>query len=178
MLGPRGLPAPFSWAPKYLVRLQGRIYGGFDAELGLLIGHWHTLTVKRIVSRGVAEAQRVYFCNLAVTTPRLRTDTDAPSAPAEAEIQIQFIPEHWGPKLETWLDTVIPSGKARLLCGEAIDVGYGQNDQYARTVLAATAQVEGLTELNLDAWGDVAGSAIMNSPRIGVQERRLRWCLD
>lgn len=180
MHGPRGLPAPYSWAPRYLARLQGRIYGGFDAQLGSLIGYWHTITVKRLVNRFVAEegSSKVAVTNLVVSDSTV--GVGANNSAIEAQIQIQFYPDHWTSELETWLEQTIPSGKARLLCGEQMDVGYDETtDQHARIVLAATSTVGPVADLNLDDWGTVAGSAVINSPRIGgVRDGRMRWFLE
>ncbi|KIW49109.1 hypothetical protein PV05_10820 [Exophiala xenobiotica] len=187
MHGPRGLPAPYSWAPKYLARLQGRIYSGFDAQMGSLIGYWHTITVKRVLSKGISEThEKVFVCNLVVTPTPTTTITTTSSSSSEGSsgeensstIQIQFFPDHWTSTLQDWVESVIPSGKARLLCGEKMDFSNDETDQHARIVLAARDATGPLPDLNLDAWGDVAGSAVVNSPRIGVEVRRMRWYLD
>ena len=59
-----------------------------------------------------------------------------------------------------------------------MDFSNDETDQHARIVLAARDATGPLPDLNLDAWGDVAGSAVVNSPRIGVEVRRMRWYLD
>ncbi|EXJ95998.1 hypothetical protein A1O1_01124 [Capronia coronata CBS 617.96] len=197
MHGPRGLPAPYSWAPRYLARLQGRIYGGFDAQLGSLIGYWHTVVVERMVKRFVADtgSYNGCVCNLIVTEAKhggndpdqiqMGAGQNSSSCHAlpvgqETEIQIQFYPEHWTTELEDWLEKTIPSGKARLLCGEGMDVSYDEStDQHARIVLAATSTIGPVADLNLDDWGPVAGSAVVNSPRLGrVRDGKLRWFLE
>ncbi|EXJ81493.1 hypothetical protein A1O3_07786 [Capronia epimyces CBS 606.96] len=172
MHGPRGLPSPYSWAPKYLARLQGRIYDGFDVQLGTLIGYWHTVTVKQLKKRFVPESFPGVVCDLVVAD-----NPDAPmEARAEAEIQIRFYPEHWTDQLEAWLEEAIPSGKARLLCGEHMNVDPCESDQYARIVLAAISTVGAVADLNLDDWGAVAGSAVVNCPSIGaVRDTKMRW---
>ncbi len=52
MSGVRGLPEPYSWAPKYLVQLGGVISDEFTSSYVGLVGFWHTITVKRINDHG------------------------------------------------------------------------------------------------------------------------------
>ncbi|KAJ4504725.1 hypothetical protein HRR83_003146 [Exophiala dermatitidis] len=190
MHGPRGLPAPYSWAPKYLARLEGRIYGDLDAQLGSLVGHWYTIVVKRVVTKFVPEGYDRWVCDLVVG--EVYDDDDGSHGSAseqgntdskrevEAQIQIEFYPSHWTPALETWLNETIPNGKARLLCGEPLDFNYRDTaDQHARIVLVATSTVGPVADLNLSDWGTVAGSAVVNSTHLGgVRETRLRWLLE
>jgi hypothetical protein len=184
MHGPRGLPAPYSWAPRYLAQLQGRAHAQFDASLGSLLGYWHTITVKSVTREGWwADAQEeVYVCNLVVTSTEDSSDSerDRPArAVQEAEVQIQFYPKNQTLAMREWIETTVPSGKARLLCAQTLQYDFSnQADGHAPIVLAAKDATGPLPDLNLDAWGDVAASAVVNSPSISIPDRRLRWHLS
>ncbi|KAF4331881.1 hypothetical protein FBEOM_14335 [Fusarium beomiforme] len=47
--GMRGLPPPYSWAPKYLARLTGMIIDGYTATENGLVGYWTTFQLNRII---------------------------------------------------------------------------------------------------------------------------------
>ena len=182
MHGPRGLAAPYSWAPRYLARLQGRVHNSFDASLGSLIGHWYTVTVQSVVGKGWAttEQEKVFVCNLVVsgTTDSSSTRRLNNQFEAEGQVQIHFYPDHWTSAFQEWIETTVPSGKARLLCAETLHYDFeNQTDVHAPIVLAAKDDTGPIPDLNLDAWGDVAGSAVVHSSKIAVQDRRLRWNL-
>jgi hypothetical protein len=185
MHGPRGLPAPYSWAPRYLARLQGRVHDKFDATLGSLIGHWFTLRVNYVLDKGwsTTEQEEVFVCNLIVSTPETAGLGDISKDEhiahgKEAQVQIQFYPSHWTSAIQEWVEVTIPSGKARLLCAETLHYNFNtQTDGHAPIVLVAKDDTGPIPDLNLDAWGDVAGSAVVNSPSIDIQDRKLRWNL-
>ena len=162
MHGPRGLPVPYGWAPKYLVQLQGTIRGGLEHIAGSLVGYWYTVTVTTVLQKGVSASTDGYVCNILVLNARNE----------QVQIQISLFPKMWSGDLENWVEHVVPSGKARLLCGD--DMVRGSHSHCL--LLASVQHADRTPELELDVMGTVAGTAALNDG--SVEGTRLRWALS
>jgi len=105
MSGMRGLPEPYSWAPRYLVQLEGVISDEFTSSYVGLVGFWHTITVKRINDHGFNPDHSKLIFNAEVL------DKDG----IAVDIQMS-LPHTWSDRLTRWLDEARPDGQAKLLC--------------------------------------------------------------
>ena len=166
MHGPRGLPAPFSWAPRSLAHLQGKIHGGlqFRPESNGLQGYCHTARVCKLLGHFVSESLQGVVCNLVVLDKNQR----------EVQIQISLYPGQPGPDIENWMSRTIPDGKARLLsCDPMVQLEFCH-------VALLVEQEKGLDDEfafeDLDARGRVVGSAVINHGSVDSAE--VRWCLQ
>jgi len=161
MHGPRGLPPPYSWAPKYLVQLQGEINDSYDCAMGMLVGYWYTVAVKSVKHRGYNEPEKKVFFDLIVT------DKNA----GEVQVQISMFPGLMTVKLEKWIDETLPYGKTRILCSNDLVQGI-----HCPVVLLATLSSVETPELGVDAIGEIAESAVLNGG--SVEATKLHWLLN
>lgn len=163
MHGPRGLLAPYTWAPKYLVQLQGKVRGGLKLREGGLVGDWYTVTVTKVINKFVSQSTEGIVCDLLVQNARNE----------EIQIQISLFPKMRTQDLEDWMEEAVPRGSARLLCGDdMIKV------PYCHTALLAEShgQYPGAGESDLGMLGYVAGSAVINDG--SVEATNTRWLLN
>ncbi len=161
MHGPRGLPPPYSWAPKYLVQLQGEINDSYDCAMGMLVGYWYTVAVKSVKHRGYNEPEKKVFFDLIVT------DKNA----GEVQVQISMFPGLMTVKLEKWIDETLPYGKTRILCSNDLVQG-----THCPVVLLATLSSVETPGLGVDAVGEIAESAVLNDG--SVEATKLHWLLN
>jgi len=161
MHGPRGLPSPYSWAPKYLAQLQGVIHGGYDCELGSLLGYWYTVRVKAMVHEGYSRPDDKVFFDLLVVNRH----------GVEVQVQVSMFNGLRTLRLKRWAEETVSSGRARLLCADDMVKG-----EHPHAVLLVQGTEGELEALGLDGVGEVAESAMMNDG--GVEGLRLRWMLS
>ena len=158
MSGMRGLPEPYSWAPKYLVQLEGMVFDEYmSSDMGL-IGFWYTITVKRIKDYGTQSDHSELIFNAEVL------DKDG------VAIDIQMtLPHTWSDRLTRWLDEARPDGLAKLLC--ARNPLYSEHAHVFLMVLQNAGESIGVC----DGCGTVAGTAVLNFGEL--EGKKLKWWL-
>ncbi|KAG6011669.1 hypothetical protein E4U43_008187 [Claviceps pusilla] len=156
--GMRGLPAPYSWAPRYLARLTGMIMDEYTATENGLRGHWTTFPVRSIIKYGpnTKETQLIFHMEL----------LNRRGEPFEMWTQL---PHYWSTQLKDWLEKAVPSGTARLLCARV-----PENLLVDHHPVVMLMVVRGETE----SFGTVVGTAQMNDPDVTeLDGERLQWLL-
>lgn len=157
MSGMRGLPEPYSWAPKYLVQLEGKVFDDFtDTPVGL-VGFWNTITVKEIKNFGPKRDNSKLIFDTEVLDKYGKT----------VDIQMT-LPHTWSERLSRWRDEARPDGQAKLLCAE--NPLYSDDLHVFLMVLQGTA-----IDTVCDATGVVAGTAVLNAGEL--EGERLKWWL-
>lgn len=157
--GMRGLPEPYSWAPRYLVQLEGVCRDGYEASAAGLLGFWYTINVERVMKHGPNSNKTKLICDLDVL------DRDG----FVVEIQTT-LPHTWSERLTTWIDEAKPYGRAKLLCADDPSIGVD-----ALHVFLMVLQDLGDFSQVCDGNGVVAGTAVMNHGE--VEGTKLKWWL-
>ncbi|KAI9758892.1 MAG: hypothetical protein M1840_003740 [Geoglossum simile] len=163
MHGIRGLPSPYSWAPKYLARLEGKISDDYHCQPFGLLGYWYTVPVKEVKKVGATD-DNTPLIMLAVL------DKDG----VEVEIQTSLPQRSWTDQVEEWVKKAVPSGQARLLCQDNPVMAGGEPN--AHVMLLATQTPGGTDALEFDGTAKIAGSAVLNYG--GVEGTKLKWWLS
>ncbi|KAL4984220.1 hypothetical protein BDW68DRAFT_21375 [Aspergillus falconensis] len=117
MHGPRGLPSPFGWAPKYLAHLQGKSWKPyyFKCESLGLVGNWHSASVLQLV-RACLYEQPGRDDKLAFELLIGNTMGET------AQVVVVTWGDGWTPDLRKWTE-LISGGMSRLLCADDIMAG-------------------------------------------------------
>lgn len=155
--GMRGLPEPYSWAPQYMVQLEGKIFDDFqDTSMGL-VGFWYTVTVKQITGYGPNKDKSKLIFSATVLDRY------------EKVVSIQLtLPHTWNERLSHWLDEARPDGQAKLLCAD--NPLYSDHLHVFLLVLKGTS-----IDTVCDATGIVSGTAVLNGGEL--EGERLKWRL-
>jgi hypothetical protein len=144
----RGLPAPYSWAPRYLARLTGQIIDGYTAtEIGL-VGYWFTFRLNRIIRHGEHKNETKLIFHMELLNLR--------GEPFEVWFEL---PHHWSDELDRWLEEATPSGTARLLCSKVPGDFWTNNVPNFPVTMLMVLLTGGMEDLGL---GKVVGTAAMN----------------
>ena len=163
----RGLPGPFSWAPRYLARQQGQSQdSNFYKFIGSgLVGPWYTAIVREQVHAtfyGPAESEAEEDHKLAL---QLRIeDLTGPSVLAT----VVTYDVKWTRELIAWVE-LIPTGTARIICPAAMR--FYEEGSFLSVLLARQKPHHSLTQ----AFGDVFASAILVGGNIEVPQ--VQWLL-
>ncbi|UPX14120.1 uncharacterized protein EKO05_0004611 [Ascochyta rabiei] len=160
MHNPRGLPKPFSWAPKYLAHQQGKIHAAHELACAGngVTGSWYTTTVLKLVhvaSYGQAAAEssddKMAFQLL----------VDGGSG-APVIVTVVTFGSEWTQALKCWAD-VIPGGRTRLLCPTNFD------GQFPFPVVLLSVQITNT------AVAEVTDSAILVNGTVAAPQ--VQWLL-
>ncbi|RDW72410.1 uncharacterized protein DSM5745_07582 [Aspergillus mulundensis] len=158
MHGPRGLPRPLTWAPRYLAHLQGEAFKPYlmKCQSGGLVGEWHAASVREVVRVCAYEQpgkdDRLAFQLLVANE---RGDT--------AQVAVVTWTDRWTASLKEWTG-LIPGGKARLLCAKEMVVG-----EHFPTVLLAVLEgdmkpnPDDVVRPGVDSMGYVLASGVVVS---------------
>jgi hypothetical protein len=146
--GMRGLPAPYSWAPRYLAHLTGRITDGYTAvEIGLA-GYWYTFRLNKIIRHGEHTNETKLIFHMELLNRR--------GEPFEVWFEL---PHHWSDDLNQWLKEATPSGTARLLCSKVPEEFWTNNIPNFPVTMLMVLLTGGTEDLR---FGKVVGTADMN----------------
>lgn len=154
MHSPRGLPSPFSWAPKYLTQLQGESQAAyrFTVNSDGLLSSWYTLPVRQLVhvaSYGLPNDDT----DDKMAFQLLVEDVHGTSL----TVTVVTWGSTWTRDLKIWTD-LIPSGNARLLCSREMTAG-----EHFPIVLLSVQNVNSVPSLHargLQSVGCVSSSAV------------------
>ncbi|KAL4901506.1 hypothetical protein BDW74DRAFT_181796 [Aspergillus multicolor] len=129
MHGPRGLPRPLSWAPRYLAHLQGEAFKAYlmECQPEGLVGEWHAVSVRE-VARVCAYEQPGKDDKLALQLLVANRKGET------AQVAIVTWNEGWTASVKEWTESV-PGGTARILCAKELIVG-----EHFPTVLLTIAE--------------------------------------
>lgn len=156
--GMRGLPPPYSWAPRYLARLSGKIIGDYTATENGLVGYWTTFRLNRVIRHGMQENETKLIFHMELLNRR--------GEPFEMWSEL---PHHWSHELGQWLQQATPSGTARLLCGEV-----PENLRTNRDPVIMLMVLQG----DAETFGTVVGTAAMNDDDVTeLDGELLQWLL-
>ncbi|KAJ2980397.1 hypothetical protein NQ176_g2669 [Zarea fungicola] len=156
--GLRGLPAPYSWAPRYLARLTGMIIDGYAATENGLVGSWATFRVNRIIRQGEHKNETKYIFHLELLNRR--------GEPFEMWSEHPQAGPHG---LGQWLEQATPLGAARLLCAR---VPENLQADYHPVIMLMVLQSD------TRFLGKVVGTLAMNDPDITeLDGERVQWLL-
>ncbi|KAK4901577.1 hypothetical protein LTR27_001349 [Elasticomyces elasticus] len=169
----RGLPQPFSWAPRYLAQQQGVSQEPYFFKFNGsgLIGPWYTATVRELAHTafyGEAGAEGEENHKLALQL-QIEDESGTPTLVSVVTWDVR-----WTPKLITWVE-LIPTGSARIICPRSMSSHNAHKAGGFLSVLlaiqrpaAGAAQAEG-------ASGDVLASAILVGGSITTPQ--VQWLL-
>lgn len=156
--GVRGLPAPYSWAPRYLARLTGKIIGDYTATENGLVGHWTTFRLNRILRHGEHKDKTKLVFHMELLNRR-----GMPFA------MWSELPHHWSDELDQWLQQAMPSGTARLLCAGVPDNMHTVRDPVVMLMVLQSGA---------ESFGTVVGTATMNDDDVGeLDGEKVQWLL-
>ncbi|KAG5979459.1 hypothetical protein E4U55_005151 [Claviceps digitariae] len=156
--GRRGLPPPYSWAPRYLARLTGMIMDEFTATENGLQGCWTTFPVRRIIKHGPNTKETKLIFHMELLNRR--------GEPFEIWTEL---PHYWSDQLDNWLKKAVPSGTARLLCARV-----PENLLVHHHPVVMLMVVRGEAE----SLGTVVGTAEMNDLDVTeLDGEKLHWIL-
>jgi hypothetical protein len=156
--GSRGLPAPYSWVPRYLARLTGQIIDGYTATENGLVGYWTTFRLNKIVTHGEYKDETKLIFHMELLN-RL-------GEPFKVWFEL---PHHWSDALDQWLKEAKPSGTARLLCSKV-----PEDLRTNRDPITMLMVLQG----DADSFGTVVGTAAMNDDDVTELDGEvLQWLL-
>jgi hypothetical protein len=156
--GIRGLPPPYSWAPKYLARLTGMIIDGYTATENGLVGYWTTFKLNRIIRHGDHKNETKLIFHMELLNRR--------GEPFEMWSEL---PHHWSDQLDQWLHQATPSGMARLLCSKVPENLETNSDPVIMLMV-----LQG----DAESFGTVVGTAAMNDDDVTELDGEvLQWLL-
>ncbi|KAM5359105.1 hypothetical protein ACJA88_015214 [Fusarium oxysporum] len=154
----RGLPPPYSWAPRYLARLTGQILDGYTATENGLVGYWTTFRLNRIIRHGEHKNETKLIFHMELLNRR--------GEPFEMWSEL---PHNWSDELDQWLQEATPSGMARLLCANV-----PENLETNRDPVIMLMVLQGCAE----SFGTVVGTAAMNDDDVTEMDGEvLQWLL-
>jgi hypothetical protein len=157
--GKRGLPPPYSWAPLYLARLTGKIFGDYTATENGLLGYWTTFRLNRIIWHGLHHLndEKVVF------HMELLNRYGEPF-----EIWSEQ-PNYRSDKLTEWWLQATPSGTARLLCASVPENLHTNRDPVVMLMV-----LQG----DAESFGMVVGTLTMNDDDVNELDGEiLQWLL-
>lgn len=161
--GRRGLPPPYSWAPRYLARLTGMVIDGFVATENGLVGCWTTFPVRRVIRHGP---------NIKVT--KLNFHMELLNRRGEPFELWAELPPDWSDALAQWVEQAVPAGTARLLCAR---VPENLLLDHHPVVMLMVVQGHGDNSW-AGAFGTVAVTAEMNDLDVTeLDGEKLQWLL-
>ncbi|KAL4757315.1 uncharacterized protein BDW70DRAFT_113363 [Aspergillus foveolatus] len=154
MHGPRGLPSPFTWVPKYLAQLQGKSWKPyyFRCESFGLVGKWHSASVLKLARACLYEQPG--------TDDKLAFELLIGNNTGEtAPVVVVTWSKDYTTDLTKWTE-LISGGKSRLLCADEIVVG-----EIFPTVLLGVCEGDIGPEYGLEAgaMGYVLASGVLVS---------------
>lgn len=156
--GMRGLPAPYSWAPRYLARLTGMIIGGYTATKDGLVGSWTTFRVNRVITLREHQNEPKHILHLELLSQR--------GEPFEMWSEL---PQGWTHALDQWREQARPAGSARLLCAK---VPENMRDDHDPVIMLMVLQD------GAETCGTVVGTLALNDPDVHeLDGERLQWLL-
>jgi hypothetical protein len=166
----RGLPHPFSWAPRYLAQQQGTTQDPYFYRFNgsSLIGPWYTATVRQKTHAGfygAADADTEEENKLAL---HLHVDGILGTS---ALTTVVTWDRRWTPGLVTWVD-LIPTGNARIICPQPMS-SYDTGN--FPSVLLAIQRPAGGSPQAQGVFGDVFASAILVGGEITAPQ--VQWLL-
>lgn len=166
----RGLPQPFSWAPRYLAREQGISNAAYFYTFNGsgLVGRWYTATVRELAHTafyGEADAEAEEDHKLAL---QLHVDDIGGKS---ILVSVVTWDVKWTPELVTWVD-LIPTGNARIICPNAMS-SYEAVD--FPSVLLAIQRPNVASSQAQQAFGDVLASAILVGGHVTAPQ--VQWLL-
>jgi len=157
--GRRGLPPPYSWSPRYLARLTGKIFGDYIATEHGLLGYWSTFRLNRIIRHGLHnknDAKVIFHLEL----------LNRFGKPFEMWSEL---PNYRDDKLIEWWSQATPSGTARLLCANV-----PENLDTNRDPVVMLMVLQG----DAESFGAVAGTLTMNDDDVNeLDGELLQWLL-
>lgn len=163
--GRRGLPPPYSWAPRYLARLTGMVIDGFVATENGLVGCWTTFPVKRVIRHGENKTDTKLIFHLELLSRQ--------GKPFELWTEL---PYHWSDEIAHWVEQAVPAGTARLLCAR---VPENLLLDHHPVVMLMVVQGDGEENSWDGAFGTVVGTAEMNDPDCTeLDGEKLEWLLS
>ena len=156
--GQCGLPAPYSWAPRYLARLTGQIIGGYTATEHGLTGYWTTFRLNKIIRHGTHKDEMRIVCRMELLNRR--------GEPFEMWAEL---PYHFPEALVRWMKQATPEGTARLLCSKVPDDLRTNSDPITMLMV-----LQG----DAESFGTVVGTAAMNDDSVTELDGEvLQWLL-
>lgn len=162
--GRRGLPPPYSWAPRYLARLTGVVMDGFVATESGLVGYWTTFVVQRVIRHGENETDTRIIIHMELLSGH--------GKPFELFAQL---PYHWSDKIAQWVEQAVPTGTARLLCARVPENLLLDHDPVVMLMVVQGDSEERLWE---GAFGTVVGTVEMEDPNCTeLDGEKLKWLL-
>ncbi|KAF1833512.1 hypothetical protein BDW02DRAFT_552392 [Decorospora gaudefroyi] len=166
----RGLPQPFSWAPKYLAREEGATEAAYFFKFNGsgLVGPWYTAVVRQLVRKslyGPAGSDAEEDNKLAFQL--LVDDISGTSV----LVAVATWDTKWTPELVTWVES-IPTGNARIICPKTMS-GYKMG-AFPSVLLAIQKPFAGSGQAQ-GAFGNVFASALLVGGKITVPQ--VQWLL-
>jgi hypothetical protein len=157
--GSRGLPAPYSWAPRYLARLTGQIIGGYTATENGLVGNWTTFRLNKIIRHGEHKDETMLIFHMELLNRR--------GEPFGVCFQL---PHYWSDELDQWMKEATPSGTARLLCSKVPEDLRTNSDPITMLMV--------LLQGDANSLGTVVGTAAMDDDNVTELDGELiQWLL-
>ncbi|KAG9254185.1 uncharacterized protein F5Z01DRAFT_636843 [Emericellopsis atlantica] len=156
--GMRGLPPPFSWAPRYLARLTGMVIDGYNATENGLSGSWTTFRVNRIIRHGEHKdsAKLIFHMEL----------LNRHGEPFQMWTEL---PYSWSDNLGIWLKEAMPAGSARLLFPKVPPNLLENHDPVIMLLVLQSG---------MQSRGIVVGTAAMNDDDVTeLQGEEMAWLL-
>ncbi|OBT62970.1 hypothetical protein VE03_07613 [Pseudogymnoascus sp. 23342-1-I1] len=162
--GRRGLPPPYSWAPRYLARLTGVIIDGFVATENGLVGYWTTFLVQRVIRHGENKTDTKIIFHMELLNRH-----------GKSFELLAGLPYHWSDKIAQWVEQAVPAGTARLLCATVPENLLSDHDPVVMLMVIQGDGEEGSWE---GAFGTVVGTAEMDDPNCTeLDGEKLEWLL-
>lgn len=156
--GSRGLPPPYSWAPRYFARLTGMIIDGYTATENGLLGSWTTFRLSKLLKHGEHKDKTKLVFHMELLSRG--------GKPFEMWSEL---PHCWSDELDQWLQQATPAGRARLLCSKVPD---NLNTNSDPVVMLMVLQGEA------ESFGTVVGTAAMNDDNVTELDGEvLQWLL-
>ncbi|KAI9146828.1 hypothetical protein HJFPF1_13396 [Paramyrothecium foliicola] len=156
--GLRGLPPPYSWAPRYLARLTGTIVGGYEATTNGLVGLWTTFLINRVIRHGEHTNGRKLIFHMELLNRR--------GEPFEMWSEL---PHNFSDDLGRWLDQATPTGAARLLFPRIPENLHTNTDPIIMLLVLQS---------DVESFGTVVGTAAMNDDDVTeLDGERMPWVL-
>jgi hypothetical protein len=156
--GMRGLPPPYSWPPRYLARLTGKIINGYTATENGLVGYWTTFRLNRIIQHGEHKNGEKLIFHMELLNQR-----------GETFEMWSELPHYWSDELGEWLQQATPSGTARLLCAEVPEDLHANRDPIVMLMV-----LQG----GVESFGTVVGTAALNDDDVTDMDGEiLQWLL-
>lgn len=165
--GRRGLPPPYSWAPRYLARLTGIVIDGFVATENGLVGCWTTFQVQRVIRHGQNKTDTKSTFHMELLSRH--------GKPFELWAEL---PYHRSDKIaqSQWVEQAVPAGTARLLCARVPE--NLMLDHYP-VVMLMVIQGDGEENSWEGSFGTVVGTAEINDPDCTeLDGEKLEWLLS